>query len=253
MMTVLEVIRHKKSFVSVLCPYKISCHVKSQDNISFLHIRYHLYRGRVNFKKLYALTLGYPQTILCESTVSLQNSPFTRFRSDSFKIRMMQNFVLSVVGKLSFSPKICYVDKTGDFPDFIRQCSADITVITDMPRFYENISHDMADVFVSNSFDDMGHPHIILSVSPPETLPENDALIFTCQPCHFQNTPFSEYRLPSVFSEIQPDCLSREYFLSGLYEIGGAEFLQNIIPTACSDGVKFYSADYMAALLETRR
>lgn len=255
MLTVLNIEQHHSTWRSFFRPYRITANVKSKNTISVLSITYHLYRGNIHFNQLETLTLGYPKTILCNPTLSLKNTSFKRFESDNLTIKLMQNFILSVLDKVDTKLSITYIDTKADYPEFIHQLipyTQHLTIISDMPRFYENICQKSSypNVFITNSIDSLKNANIIISVSPIHSLPhfQNKPVIFTYRQPNIPipYTTLFRYEFPHIFSEIKPDCISQEYFLSALYSLNGIKELETYIPKTCNDGICNYSADYIA-------
>lgn len=240
-------------------PCEIRVTLKSQSGISLAYIQYHYYRGNINFKKIAPLIGGCSKNILCNENFPIQNTNFKRFDSYDFDIKMMQNFILSVLENSDIPPdklSIGYFDPKAEYYDFVRQIlkySSRLVVFTDMPKFYENLSENS--FIVSNSTKTLYDCDILICpavIERPVSI-KNNSIVFTVKNPLFSvnGTVISLYHIdfPRFFSELKPENLSESYFLSALYSIYRIKQLGEIIPVKCSNAKNNYSQKEIIQLL----
>ncbi len=271
MITVLDVVRNNndtlmKKIRSVFKPYDIYTKVKKQNKCSVLYIRYSQNRGKVRYKKIYPYTIGSPKTILCSRELDLSGSPFSRFEDKEFNILMMQNFVCELLKSASPDPKrikLAYLDRQGEYPMFAQKLldyTASLTVVTDMPRFYENESDRIYEscgvpLIVSDSIEKLKGQDVIISPRAIDiTLPvTTDTLLFTAEKplVSLKGIVISEYlaEIPYRYKRLLPKGTDEMYFMSALYSLCSAGELASIVPAKCADGTVQYSKERLISKL----
>lgn len=257
MLVVLEVqkiyskdLKHKiKSFFH---PYSITKKIMSKGDVSVLNICYQQYHGGIRFNKIYDHTIGESKTILCSNDISLKDTPFTRFNRNEFNIKMMENFVCDVLRQCADrceNLKISFYDPDAEYPLFaekILEYVPSITVVSNMPRFYENESERMmnkigASYIVSNSLERLAPCDILICPSKIKVhLPTaRDTLIFTSYKPLVSTSGivvtgyYPEF--PQKYQDLKPDCVDELYFLSALYTLCDKVGLGNLMPIRCGN------------------
>lgn len=242
---------------AIFRPYEINSDIITDNETAVLHIRYNQKRGGIRFNKIYKYTVGAPKTILCNNDLSLADTPFTRFESDEFNIKMMKNFICSVLKIADIPPyelKISFYDPTAEYPLFAEQLlsyTSCLTVVSSMPKFYENeaerhMNELGVSTVVSNSIEKLTPCDILIC---PSTIKVNlptttSSLIFTSHRplVNISGTVITKYtpEFPVKFKEIKPECVDDFYFLSALYTLCGMTELEKLNPKSCEcDTAKF--------------
>ncbi len=242
----------KQKVKSFFRPYKITKKIVSNGDISILNICYKQYRGGIKFNKIYDHTIGESKTILCSDDISLKATPFKRFDRNEFNIIMMENFVCDILKKCcdnSNDIKISFYDPEAEYPLFVEKLlkyTSNITVVSNMPRFYENESERLmntigASPIVSNSLERLSPCNILICPSKIKVrLPTNqDSLIFTSYKplVSTKGIVITKYypEFPVKYIEIKPDCTDELYFLSALYTLCDKVNLAKLQPVKCGN------------------
>lgn len=242
---------------AVFRPCEICADIICKNEIAVLHIRYKQRRGGIRFNKIYKYTVGAPKTVLCDNDLSLVDTPFTRFESDELNICMMKNFICSALKAADIPPselKISFFDPTAEYPLFAEKLlnyTSCLTVVSNMPRFYENESERHLNelgvsTIVSNSIEKLTPCDILICPSKIKAhLPTaTSSLIFTSHRplVNVSGTVITRYvpEFPVQFKEIKPECVDDFYFLSALYTLCGITELEKLNPQYCEcDTAKF--------------
>lgn len=257
MMTVLNIEQvQNKSILdtirSVFRPYSIETELKENDDASVLSITYRQKRGEIKFNKIYEHCIGRRKTILCDKKINLFNTHFRRFNSLTLKKRLMENYICSILDSADFPPSelsISYYDPKAESPSLAEKLlkyTSRLTVVSDMPRFYENEAERLAkkcgaSVIVSNSPDKLIPCNILIAPTViKESLPTvSSSLIFTIHrpPVPISGNVITDYQaeLPEKYASLKSDFIDDIYFMSGLYSLCSAYELGEIIPTGCGN------------------
>lgn len=268
MLTVLEIEKNSnktlmQKIISLFRPYEISTATKKHNKIFVLYIKYRLNRGRIRYNKIYNYALCAPKTVLCSSELELENTPFSRFENDEYACIMMQNAVCDILGKADISPdsvKIAYYDPMADAPLFTEKLSdftSQLTVITNMPKFYEKESERLSESIgasftVNNSPERLSDCDILICPKRIDTkLPVSEKTIIftTSKPAvSLRGTVIYEFfpEIPYKYQRLKPESLDSLYFLSALYSLCGVKELGKLIPAACGDGQILYTSERLA-------
>ena len=239
-------------------PYMLTANIRKQNKISVLYLHYRSYRGGIRFKKIYDYAIGVPKTILCSQEISLDNTPFRRFDNKDYPIILMQNFVSGVLAGLSDHDsklRIGYLDPMAEHPLFVEKLLAftsEITVVSDMPRFYERESERLMDsigvpVVVSNSREKLSGCDLVICPDTITThIPTSDStIIFTCSKptVTLNGTVIYNYHpeFPFRYQRLLPSDMDEVYFLSALYSLCGADELASLKPRKCSSEDTMYT------------
>ncbi len=233
-------------------PYKIIKKITSDGDISVLNICYQQFHGNIKFKKIYDHTIGESKTILCSDDISLKGTPFTRFNRNEYNIKMMENFICNVLENCSEqcdNLKISFYDPNAEYPLFVEKLlkyTSQITIVSNMPKFYENESERMmreigASYIVSNSVDKLSPCDILICPSKIKVhLPTvRDSLIFTAYKplVSTSGVVVTKYypSFPIKYMELKPECIDELYFLSALYTLCEKTHLEKLIPIRCGN------------------
>ena len=274
MLTVLKITNEKscgisRRLLSILKPYQIKTEIRKCGDVEINYIDYILRRGNIKYDKLYNCCIGKRKTILCDKKISLEGSRLKRFTGINFKKIMLDNFICDILKKADIEPtkiKISYYDPNAENPalaeDLLSYCT-DLTVVSDMPRFYENESERIAEkcgaIFtVSNDIsalcqcDILIAPTIIKKALP--TVSSN--IIFTvCPPsAPVAGNIITDYycELPRKYIPFVDDTLDGMYLLAGLYSLCGINSLASLIPHSCGgSGIK-YTTDEIVRIIKNK-
>lgn len=265
MITSLQIIEEENNTIisklrSLFFPCKIETGIVRSDNISVYNIRYHKRRGSIDFEKLYDKCIGHSKVILCDKNVNLFNTPFRRFESTLLNKCLMKNYIINILTLSEISPKdlkISYYDPDAGNPSFVSELlrfSSNLTVVTDMPKFYEKevdriTDNSGASVLVSNNTSDLFPCDILIAPDIiRKAIPSYESsLIFTCAKPAVSLCGNIICGYPSDFPEritsICPEGTDIGYFISAVYVIFKEKELGRIIPHSCSDMYTEYSND----------
>lgn len=255
MLVVLDVERRKNKSIgdklySLMKPCSIEKKIVKNNDISIFEIDYILNRGDINFKKLQKIMAGMPKEILCDESISLKNTPFTRFHSNALNRQMMKNFLSSLLSTDELSSqnlRISFYDPNGEYPSVAQELvkyTSCLTVVSNMPKFYENESDRLlsemgASFVVSNSVERLSPCDILVCPEKIKIpLPTMcSSLIFTVQKPLVQVTGTVIYEyvpdFPIKYREIKPECIDDFYFLSALYSLCEKKNLGKLVPSYC--------------------
>lgn len=274
MLTVLNIKNEKTTNINqkihaLLRPYKIETELRQCENIEVHYINYISRRGEIKFDKIYDCCIGKRKTVLCDSDISLDKSKLKRFTGIHFKKIMLENFVCSILDKSDIPPsdiRISYYDPLADNPAFAERLlgySTRLTVVSDMPRFYENEAERIADkcgasVMVSNDLSalcpcDLLIAPIIIDKAIPTT--HNDIIFTLSSPlAAVSGNIITEYytEFPEKYSPLLPEGFDEMYFLSGLYSLCSVYELDRLIPHSCGSVNQKYTAENIIRLIQTK-
>lgn len=255
---------------SLLRPFEIEARVKKQSRISVMHIKYRRFRGRVNTGKIYPMTIGCCKTILCDEDTDLSGTSFRRFEDDSFSLEMMKNFVFELLEQTAVSPheiNISYYDPMGDHPSIAERLlkyTSCLTVLTNVPKFYEKESERLADIYgspliVANDPGKLYDSDIVITssaVDAPMRLSSGCIVFSPSAPLvSMKNPVIYDYfvDIPYKYKRLKPDKTDTFYFLSALYTLCEANDLLKIVPKKCGDGGAVYSTERLISRIKTLR
>ncbi len=273
MLIVLEVERESnngivKKIKSLFHPYEIKTKIKKQNKVSVLYIRYKAYRGEIRFKKIYELAIGAPKTILCSKDIVLDNSPFKRFDNNEFNVVMMQNFICSILKKADIPPEklnIAYYDPMAENPLFaekLLEYTSKLTVVSNMPKFYEKESERIADsigvpLLVSNSPERLSGCDIVVcpqKIDMHLPVSENTIVFTSSKPAvSLKSAAIYEYfpEFPYKYKRLKSRNTDDIYFLSALYSLCGVKELSRLIPLKGGDGNVMFTSDRLVHRLKS--
>lgn len=238
-------------------PYIIEEKIIKNKDISFIYLKYILNRGNINLKKIshYAKI---SQNILCDKNLSLKNTNFKRFENNDFNRIMMKNFIFTVLKSNELSQKklkISFYDPNAGYSEFAKelfQYTSNITIVSNMPKFYENESEKILNeigsgFIVSNSLEKLTPCDLLICPEkikiPLPTM--TSSLIFTVQKplVNVSGTVINDYpvELPVKYREIKPTNIENNYFLSALYALCHQKELKKITPLYCKTENQFFS------------
>lgn len=249
---------HLKALIK---PWSLKTEVRTAENIEMEIIDYIQRRGEIRFDKIREHCIGKRKTILCSESVSLENTPFNRFSGLCFKKCMMQNFLIHVLSKAENNTglNMVYYDPAAENPLLVPQLlhfTSRLTIISNMPRFYENETERIADhcgatITVSNDigaagrFDLLAAPSVIDSaIAAP-----SGSIVFTIAPprapvsgiCIFDyHIPF-----PKKYRSILPEDIDEDLFLAALCSLGGVHDLVEQIPCSCGNEDSIFTEQAM--------
>ena len=246
--------------LSVICPYRITEQTKRSDDICVYELTYLQRRGRIRYDKLYDRCRGKSKVILCSRELNLFNTPFKRFNSLSLKRELMKNYLFSVLKKCDIEPyrlHISFYDPNAEYPSFVQELleySSCITVVTDMPKFYENeagriTAENGANIIVSDNISDLYPCDIIISpavIRKPISAAASTLIFTTAYPtvtvagniiCRYDIT------MPEKYRKLRPDSIDDMYFMSALYILCRQTELAKLLPENCGDNSIQYDTD----------
>ena len=235
-------------------PYHIRSELLNSDQARVLHLTYESFRGDLRLGKLKKYTDDIGSTILCDKELSLKNTPYRRFESYEYNIIMMRRLLLSVLGKagdVSQKLRIAFFDPKAEYPEIAEEllrCTSRLTVVSNMPRFYENESDRLlqeygAPLIVSNSLSKLEGANILVCPAKIKIpLPtDSRTLVFTSQRpiIPVKGTVLTEYppEIPQEYRQLCPEECDRLYFLSALYSLCHIEALAALNPVCCGDHI----------------
>ena len=272
MITALRIIKEdNKSMISrirsLVFPYSIETETLRLNNISVFNIRYHRRRGNVRFDKIYEKCIGHSKVILCDKSVNLFNTPFRRFESTLLNRSLMKNYIVKLLTLSNIPPKdltVSYYDPDAGNPSFISELlrfTSKLTVVTDMPKFYEKEAARISDssgaaVLISNNLSDLIPCDILIA---PDVIRKNipsyeSSLIFTCAEPTVSLCGNIIYTYPSDFpqeiTELCPEGIDIGCFLSAVFILYKQKQLGKLIPHSCGDKYNVYSDEIMLRKLK---
>ena len=243
---------------SLFRPYEIVVRVRKQNKVTFLFMRYHAYRGNIRFRKIYERSIGASKTILCSPELNLTHTPFRRFESTELTKCLMQNLVLRLVRELSsLKLRLGVYDPMGEnpsLPEALLQEASTVTVVTNMPRFYERESERLlhtqgVPLRVSRNPESLSACDLVIC---PEAITQhlplsNRALVFTTEKpsVSVKGTVLYEYfpPFPYRYNRLRTRLLEDTYVLSALYTLCGVKELDKLVPESAGDGHTLFSAE----------
>lgn len=252
-----------KKIRALFRPYMITANIRKQNKISVLYLHYRAYRGDIRFKRIYDYAIGVPKTILCHQDISLDNTPFKRFDNKAYPLILMENFITEVLSGLSDPSdrlSIGYYDPMAEHPLFIEKLltfTSHITVVSNMPRFYERESERLMNsigvpVVVSNSPERLSACNLVICPDTITThIPTSErTIVFTSSEpsVSVKGTVIFNYypEFPFKYQRLLPADIDEVYFLSALYSLCGANELASLIPKKCSDESSMYTDEQLS-------
>lgn len=274
MLTVLKITNEKNSgigekLLSVFKPYQLKTELRRCGDIEVNYINYILRRGSIKYDKLYNCCIGKRKTILCDRRIPLEGSRLKRFTGIIYKKIMLDNFICDILKKADIDPakiKISYYDPNAENPSLAERLLSyctNLTVVSDMPRFYENESERIAEsrgalFTVSNDISALCPCDIIIAPTIiKRALPTvSSNIIFTIYPPSSTVTGniITDYycEFPRKYVSLIDEDLDEMYLLAGLYSLCGVNSLAQLIPHSCGgSGIK-YSADDIIRIIENK-
>ncbi len=265
----LDVQRKKDLFgklYSLFHPYDITAKIRKQNKVSLLQLRCVSYRSKMNLHKLLPFLSGCSNQVLCSSELDLKDMPLQRFESSDLTVRLMMNFVCHVLDSADMSPReirIGLYDPTAAFADLTDRLlpyTSRLTVVSDLPRYYEIKSDMLMDefgipLFVSAEASALSSCDIViapLSIRRPLPISSHTAVFSAERPAlSLGYDVFFDYivDVPYKYQRIQPESLGNLYYLSALYTLCGVRELDKLVPEQCSDGNGLFSADRLSRRL----
>ncbi len=274
MITVLNILKENEHTFSdrikgLFFPYRIETELKRRGNISVYSLVYHRRRGDIRFDKIYEKCIGLNKVLLCDKNVNLFNTHFRRFESYGLQRRLMINYLCHILELAEISPDnliISYYDPNGSHPSVLQELlefTSDITVVTDMPAFYEKEAQRISDdngavIRVSNEISALYPCDILIA---PDVIRKNiptarSTLVFTVDRPYVPIKGNIIYRYPSDYPkelcELCPEGTELWYFMSAMYTICKQKQLGELVPDSCSDLYMTFSADMMIRQIRAR-
>ncbi len=248
-MTVLQIKKTELNFwqklLSPFKPYKIETHLRRAEGVTVFTIVYTIRRGRIRFDKIYDQCIGRSKLILCDSSLDLSGTPFRRFFSYALQRQLMKNYLCDMLSAADTPSRIAFYDPQAQCPamaEALLPYIRTLTIVTDMPRFYENEANRISDgcgavINVSNDPSSLCPCDILISPAVIQNhLPTTvSTQIYTIAPpavslsghviCRY---PVS---LPAVYRPLLPEGMDEEYFMSALYSLCRQTSLDRLTPT----------------------
>ncbi len=258
-----------KKIISLFKPYQIKTELRKCDDVEVNYINYILRHGNIRFDKLYNCCIGKRKTILCDNKISLEGSRLKRFTGIIFKKIMLDNFICSILEKANIPPtdiKISYYDPGAENPALAERLLSyctNLTVVSDMPRFYENESERIAKTrgalfTVNNDVSALCPCDILIAptiIKKPVPTSSNN-IIFTVYPpaSPVPGNIITDYfcDFPEKYISLTDDDIDDMYLLSALYSLCGIDSLAELIPHSCGgSGIK-YSSDDIIRIIKSK-
>ena len=250
---------------SFFVPYSIKTNFNSGKMANVYTVSFIRNRGRIRFDKIYQSCIGKPKTILCNEGVLPENTLLKRFSDTEFQTIMMKNMLNSVLKKADRPGlRIAFYDPFAQFPSLIPvllKYSHTITVISEMPRFYEieaeRITKETgASIIVNNDISCLATADILAAPCLiDKNIPTHShEIIFTIQnPTSSCNgTVLFNYKLyiPSETICHIPDNIDESYFAGALYSLCNIKELKHITPYACQSENKLISSEEIIEMIK---
>lgn len=250
---------------SFMVPYSIDTSFCSGKMANIFMINYTRRKGKIRFDKIYKSCIGKPKTVLCNENILPDNIPFKRFSDTEFQTIMMKNMVIDLLKRTGQTDlKITFYDPFAEYPSFIPELLKYVTVLTvisNMPRFYENeaeriMSETGASIIVKNDIEQLLPTDILIATVPidKEINVGNNELIFTVQKplAACRGNIFYDYKLyiPSEIICKIPDSIDESYFAGALFLLCNIKELKKITPYACRYGQKLIGTDEICNILK---
>lgn len=260
--------RIREIISSLFRPYRITVRARSAPGASLREIRYTRLRGKVDLKALEKEAL--PQrAVLCTNEIDLDGSKLRRLRSTALSVRWCESFVEEVMGLLSaekISPRIAFYDPDAEQPSFARKLLSfvtSVTVVTDMPRFYENEAARAAEetgavMIVSNDTDALFPCDMLIApgriTSPLPCVPLTPVFTTERPYVSLPGTIIDGYRapLPERYRELCPEGIDEYELMSALYAFSGAAELGAEKPDRCLCSGKSYTAQDIVRIIKQK-
>lgn len=255
--------RHKsigQIISSLFIPFKIDTRVKKQHRVSVLQIRYKLMRGKIDFGWFYPCLSGKDLMVLCDKNTDLSGTRLTRFESSDFNRAMMISFIRSMTEsseQVLSGLRTAYFDPTGEHPDEAEQLAEilpGITVVTDMPKYYEIFADSLMDekglvLTVSNDYSQLAERQLVVtSGAIDRNLPLSSQSIVFSPERPLISTKCAvlwdfAVEVPERYSRLKPDWIEDEYFLSALYSLEGLKKLAALVPERAGSGNESFTCE----------
>lgn len=236
----------------------------SGNDISVLSIKHRYYHGKPNFNRIYPYIKDVTDTVLCGENLIPENYPIERFCDNTLNIRLMENFILDILGSFPMdSFKVCVHDPLAECHEFIERLFSfvsEITVCTEMTCFYGKraatyYQNTGGTLKIVNTPDDLPPCDILIYKNKINTvLPQTEAtFIFTAYKpdTKIHSKIIYKYipRFPDEYREILPESTDRNYFLCALYSMCGKNELDKLIPEICISTEGVLSKGYLMHIM----
>ena len=253
-------VRISERITALFRPYRIETEIQNAGDVRLMKMKYFRRRGEIDFDKIYEICIGKRKTLLCNKNIIPDDTPFSRFDDREFKCILMDNFICSVLENADISPsslRISYYDPRAEYPSLVEKLthfSSIMTVVSDMPRFYENEAERLAkeygaSVSVSNDTADLSPCDILISPAViKESLPTmQETPVFTVEepaaPCRGMIITDYHSALPEEYSALKNEEVNDEYILAALYSLCGKKELGKTVPFSCSNLTNVFTPD----------
>lgn len=231
---------------SFIHPYEIKTRIRSAAGIKIRETVYIRRRGKINWHAV-AKSIGESRAILCEKDLTLLGSPFRKTESSALGAAWCEKFVCQVLETLAESdiyPRISFYDPFAEFSDFAKDLSSyteQLTVITEMPKFYENEAQYLHDTTgavmkVTNDTDRIFPCDMLIIPDKLRDIIHAPALtpVFTSCPAYvsLSGTVIDGYcvSLPEIYRPLCPDGIDETELMNALYDTENANILAGIVP-----------------------
>ena len=271
MLTVLNIEDKKpknlvQAIKAIFRPYIINAEIRNAGGISVADISYIRKRGDIRFNKIYEYCIGSSKTILCDKNISLKGTPFRRFEGFELNKKLLENFICDILENSETDPaqlSISYYDPDADSPAFAERLlkySSKLTVVSNMPRFYENESDRLLNEYgvsmiVSNSLDRLYPCDILIAPCkikrPLPSVPSTPVFTVHRPLVAVPGNIITGYdiEIPEKYKPLKPDSTDKDYFLSGLYSLCAAHDIGALIPHSCKSDCRTFTKSDIIRLI----
>ncbi len=255
-------------FISLFRRSRTEREISFWNGISVLNIKHRYYHGKINFKKIYPYIRDVSDTVLCRENIIPENYPIERFCDNTLNIRLMENFILDILGSFPMdSFKVCVHDPLAECHEFMEKIFSfvsEITVSTEMSCFYGKRAAE----YYKNTGGTLKIVNTIYNLPPCDILiyknkidavsPQNEsAFIFTAYKPDIDTNRKIIYkyipRFPDEYRTIFPENIDRNYFLCALYSLCGKNGLDKLVPEICIGTEGIFSKGYLMHIMDTDR
>ncbi len=258
-----------KRLSTLFRPCRISARLRKQNRISVLQLKYELYRGKPDMKRLTPYLRNRDVEIVCSRENGYELAPYRRFECRDFARMMMLSLARDVLTRSGSAQELraALCDPTGSCPhiaEALTDICHELTVVTNRPEFYGGVSDRLyeergASLIVSDSIDALHDCDILLCCDAPDIhYPlRRDALVLSAEKplVALANTVIYDYRVavPYKYQRLRPGYIDEFSFLSALYTLGGVKELASLVPSCGGDGENVYTAERLFARLSSLR
>lgn len=260
--------RLKDRLISLIRPYEIKTVIRCAAGIRIRETIYIRKHGKIRWHAV-AESIGESRAVLCDKDLAIVGSGLRKIKSSVLGAAWCKNFVCDVLDKLAekgISPRLSFFDPYAEHSSFAEKLcdyTDELTVVTEMPRFYENeagrIEEKIGTVIrVFNDTERLLPCDMLIipdrlehEIHPPALVP-----VFTsCRPgVSLAGTVIDSYRvsLPEKYRPLCPEGVDEEELMAVLYEYEGADMLGDIIPEYGMCAGKALSARQVSELVINR-